>query len=346
MIIRVVPLYPAELSTFDPRIGEVFIPGASGVQLNPGCWSDYREVVTINSKGLRDDEATYDRDDQFRILLLGDSFVEARQVPLEDTFHVRLEELLDVEVVAGGHHGWGTDNELLWYRHEGSKYFPDLVLLLYQPGNDVQDNSTTINYEPGQVPYFLLAADGRLVLHTQSPGNSIFTADRGVLAGPVHEFFLNISKLYSIYVLRQRRADLVEGRFAAEAVQSAKEVSTSTLGELSFDEHYAAAAVLTFALVDHLRIEVQADGSDFAVAIASADSQLASGQDNREVVQSLTDLGIPNVDLLPAILDAHSPSEPMHFACDGHWTAAGHEVVARQLSEFLSSAFDLEVQVE
>ena len=202
IIVRAVPLYPAELSTFDPRIGEVFIPGASGAQLNPGCWSDYRELETINSKGLRDDEHPYHRGDQFRILLLGDSFVEAREVPLEVTFYARLEEILDVEVIVGGHHGWGMDNELLWYRHEGSKYNADLVLLLYQPGNDVQDNSTTINYEPGQVPYFLLAADGRLTLHTQSPGNSLFTADRGVLAGPIHELFLRNSKLYSLYVLR------------------------------------------------------------------------------------------------------------------------------------------------
>ncbi len=253
---------------------------------------------------------------------------------------------MDIEVIAGGHHGWGTDNELLWYRHEGSKYDADLVLLLYQPGNDVQDNSTAINYEPGQVPYFLLAAGGRLTLHTQPPGNSLFTADQGVLDGPIHEFFLRNSKLYSLYVLRQRRADLVEGRFAAEAVQGSREESSSTLGELSFDEHNAAASVLTFALVDHLRTEVQANGAEFAVAIASADSQLVDDQDNRAVVKNLTNLGILNVDLLPAILDAHSLREPMHFACDGHWTAAGHEVVARQISEFLSSEFDLEVQAE
>jgi len=118
------------------------------------------------------------------------------------------------------------------------------------------------------------------------------------------------------------------------------------LGELSFDEHYAAASVLTFALVNHLRNEVQTNGAHFAVAIASADSQLVDDHDNRTVVQNLTNLGILNVDLLSAIIDAHSSLEPMHFACDEHWTAAGHEVVARQISEFLSREFDLEVQVE
>ena len=92
IIVRAVSLYPVEISSFDPQIGEIFIPGASGVQLNPGCWSDYRELGTINSKGLRDDEHSCHRGDQFRILLLGDSFVEAREVLLDVTFHAREEE--------------------------------------------------------------------------------------------------------------------------------------------------------------------------------------------------------------------------------------------------------------
>jgi len=334
LLVRWVPLYPADLSSFDPAIGPVFVPGASGVKLNPGCWLDYRQTMTINSQGLRDSEHPYERGDPFRVLLLGDSFVEAQQVPLDATFHAQLETLLGIEVIAAGHGGWGTDNELLWYRNEGYKYNPDLVLLLYQPGNDVQDNSTTINYVPNQTPYFTLEADG-LMLHTDPPGDSVLTADRGPFAGSVHELLLDYSYLYGLYMMRARRIQLVRG--IPQSSESGGDSKGAGEPQPSFDDLYDQAFELTLALVDQLRREAKANGSQFAVAIASTDRQLLFGGDSSREAAALTELGIPFVDLLPTIRAAHSETSPMHFACDGHWTAAGHKVVAEILAEFLQT---------
>jgi lysophospholipase L1-like esterase len=80
----------------------------------------------------------------FRIVVLGDSFMEAYQVPLETSLPYLLQERLadrKVEVINLGIGGYGTAQELLYLRDEGFKYQPDLVVLAFYPGNDVQNNS-------------------------------------------------------------------------------------------------------------------------------------------------------------------------------------------------------------
>src|SRR5262249_55373264 len=94
----------------------------------------------------------------YRVLLLGDSFVEAMQVPIEQTFARRLEAALTrpggprVEVISMGVSGYGTTSQYLWYREHGRAYQPDLVLLSFYPGNDVRNNSPTL--EPTLRPQY------------------------------------------------------------------------------------------------------------------------------------------------------------------------------------------------
>ena len=118
--------------------------------------------MEINPKGLRDFEYKYEKDsDRFRIMILGDSFSEAFTIPLNDTFHKRLEKKLNksglpkIEVINTGVSGFGTDNELLFFIHEGYKYEPDLVLLLFNLGNDVTDNFQGLAFE-SRKPHFIL----------------------------------------------------------------------------------------------------------------------------------------------------------------------------------------------
>jgi len=137
------------------------VPGYKG--LSRGENTAFAE---INPKGLRDYEYGYEKDaGTFRILVLGDSFCEAIGLPLEEAFHKRLEKKLNdkvkgpkVEVINTGVSGFGTDNELLFCIHEGYKYDPDLVLLVFNVGNDISDNSH--NLAPGfPKPYFVLEGD-------------------------------------------------------------------------------------------------------------------------------------------------------------------------------------------
>jgi len=155
----------------DPQTGWSLQPGAAGRWFNPPF--EYDVAVAINSQGLRDVErAGYDKPpDTFRILLLGDSYVEGLRVPLEQTFGKTLEAELNAsapaglryEVVNAGVSGWGTDQQLLWLRSEGVNYQPDLVLLGFFPGNDFQNISEALevaNMGRVQKPFFQRTADG------------------------------------------------------------------------------------------------------------------------------------------------------------------------------------------
>ena len=109
---------------------------------------EYKVPVRINSKGLRDNEHDFARSaDRSRVLVLGDSVTEAGQVALEEAFTERLESQLTsaglpTEVINAGHAAFSTENELLYFRHEGRRYSPDVVMVVVNLANDIAENST------------------------------------------------------------------------------------------------------------------------------------------------------------------------------------------------------------
>ena len=133
-----------------PYLGWFHVPNQAGT-----VYSEYREFeapVRINARGLRDREIGYDNPAAaFRVLVLGDSFAEALQVPLETTFAKQMEGMLNsperpTEVINAGVGGWGTDQEAIFFAVEGFRYQTDVVLLFIFPHNDVLNN-----YQPFEV---------------------------------------------------------------------------------------------------------------------------------------------------------------------------------------------------
>ena len=126
-----------------------------GKSLKPEKKGWYRKegqaYIEINSAGFRDVEHVHEKSNgTYRVAVLGDSYVEARQVALEDTFVKQLEEKLNqcpnnssqkIEVLNFGVSGYGTTEELLTLRADVWAYDPDLVILAFFSGNDLTDNS-------------------------------------------------------------------------------------------------------------------------------------------------------------------------------------------------------------
>jgi len=112
--------------------------------------------LTINSKGLRDREYPYEKPPGVkRILVLGDSFVWGYGVGDSEIFTEVLERQLQAEgrpweVINTGVSGWGTDQEYLFFREEGVKYSPDIVVLAYYFGNDWGNNCAEVQYGLGK----------------------------------------------------------------------------------------------------------------------------------------------------------------------------------------------------
>ncbi len=159
LIIPPVPVTPAQFRIPHPVLGWVLQPGASYRYQMP----EATVSVTYNSEGWRDLEHTVKKPDGvFRILVLGDSFMEASSVELNDAFHRRVEELAraaghDTEVINLGVAGYGTLQEYLVFRDIGRLYEPDLVLLGFFGGNDVMNNSLELESIQGADRMYTLA---------------------------------------------------------------------------------------------------------------------------------------------------------------------------------------------
>jgi hypothetical protein len=133
----------------DATTGWAMQPNTSGRSFNQ--MYEFDVAVAVNSRGLRAPESIgYAKPEGvYRIVVLGDSFVEAIQVELEEIFSQELGRLVaaesgkPVEVINVGAGGWGNDQQLLWLKEEGYKYSPDLIILAVYPRNDFLNN-----YEP------------------------------------------------------------------------------------------------------------------------------------------------------------------------------------------------------
>jgi len=152
---------------YDSLLGWKKIPNKRG-----RCNTDeYSVVQSFNSKGLRGLEYSYDKaDNEYRILVLGDSFAHGYTVEFKQLFSEVLKNILNntrkaggryYEVINSGTGGWSTDQELLFFQTEGKKYSPDLAILMLS-SNDVWYNNQP-KYWRGYKPLFRLEA-GRLVL--------------------------------------------------------------------------------------------------------------------------------------------------------------------------------------
>ena len=128
------------------RVGTIFTPNAD-VRWTNGLdlWTESR----TNSIGFVDREpiGIERAAASCHVAMIGDSYVEALQVPIADKFHVRLEALatqelphLDVTTSAFGVSGTGQINQLAYY-DEFARYLRPALLVLVFVKNDFMNNA-------------------------------------------------------------------------------------------------------------------------------------------------------------------------------------------------------------
>lgn len=126
VISRIFIKLPPNLYGLDPILGYKLIPNAAS------------RHYKINSKGLRDTEHDYRRNyPSLRIITLGDSFTMGTGVDnIGDIYPKIIERELSnikypVEVINLGVGGYNTYQEVNFFKTEGIKYSPDLVILTF-----------------------------------------------------------------------------------------------------------------------------------------------------------------------------------------------------------------------
>jgi hypothetical protein len=347
------------LALRNPFYGWGHLPNASG--LAQRCLRgapEWRTHVRINARGLRDREIPYERSAAERILVLGDSFTEGLQVDLEATVVKRVERALNlpdapgtrVEMVNAGHAGWGTDNALLYFEHEGWRYRPDVVVLMFNTGNDVLENdreliTSAMTY--ADKPYFRLV-DGRLVR-----ANYPLPPPAWLQAAAVRVYWALAP--HSTFVRRLSNVSFV-WRYLQAPPASEGGLPYAWSGDVYLRDYPPAwrrAWRITRGLVLKLRAAVEARGARLVVVVLNAREEVSPrrledmrvfqrplahadldpDKPNRLIGRFLARRGIPAIPLLDAFRARFAADGlPGFFTWDMHWADAGHALAAERIA--------------
>ena len=164
-----------------PTVGRTFTPNAEVRRTNRlDFWVESR----TNSLGFLDREpiGLERAAASCHIAMIGDSYVEAFQVPIADKFHVRLEELaaeelrhLDVTTSAFGISGTGQVNQLAYYDEFARALRPALLVLVFVDNDFFENAPILYGLYYGMDPDRLTAvsatrgADGTITLRPPHP---------------------------------------------------------------------------------------------------------------------------------------------------------------------------------
>lgn len=322
----------------EPTFQRLFMPDDRiGYRLRPGTSSTYSTAefttaLTINAQGVRDAEPIGAKQpDERRVVILGDSFVFAIQVPFADTFGEQLERRLNRSapshfwrVINGGVQGYGPVEEWLFYRDVLSAFDPDIVLIVVSVGNDaIEAFDAKEKLALGRVP------DARTIDRTR-------TRLRQVVRSSM------------VLQLIRLRADQLRARVSASSaerplagylehppafVHEGLIVAARAFGNIAAHARNSGAEVV-FVLMP---ARFQTNDEDFRRVSENASrtgSAIVRNAATERVTNALIPLGVPMLDLLPVFASLEDP--PAHyFVQNAHLNAKGHEVTAGAILEFL-----------
>jgi hypothetical protein len=339
---------------YDPVLGWRKTPGAAVVYDR----REYHVEYGVNGQGLRGPDRPYAKPPGVaRVLALGDSFVEAFMVEDAQTVTARMEAALaargcPVEVINGGTVGYSTDQEYLFYRDEGRKYSPDVVVVfVYQ--NDIPylaldeylgypkprldfttdppavANAPVPPYEPPpagapaepeRVPSYVLE-----VVKNALERTSARTYNRLARAGlwePLRQLPLNDEiRLFHVPELGHLRPSWSAFTWT---LQSLNKAVTANGGKL---------------VVAYIpgRMEVSARTWELTEARYGMDPSEYDPKAIANRVRYITGrVGIPSLDLTEALARANGVLKPTYFQTDSHWNARGQEIAGKAISDYLA----------
>lgn len=282
---------------------------------------EYDVSFQTNAEGLRDDPTEVPEGQ--RVLLLGDSFTSGYGAERGEVFADLLEQELAVDVINAGVGGWELIHQAHYAEQAMDRYDPDLVVYVLYLGND-------------------LALNGE------------WAAESGSLRSLTKEFPLRPPldiKLASL--VRGARYGL-RARQAREAGEWLPFPEYLALSKVSLDADGRERWDLAAKWLSELVRRVKAAGRDLFIVTFpyrtvveptarrrfedTADAETAAidlDLTAKRAHAMLVEAGVDFASLEPALAEAAAKNEPLYFPIDGHWTPAGHRVVAKALTPLL-----------
>jgi hypothetical protein len=330
---------------FDPLLGWRHKKGAK-VSFPQG---DYG----INSLGLRDQERGYDAAaGAVRLMVLGDSFAEGFSVPFDSSVaHVlesRLRSACPAEVIAAGTVGYSTDQEYLYYREEGARYSPRLLLLFFYYNDIVYNAREAV----GRAPKPLLTFKGGTprvktspLLEPARPGAAEGApSGSAALAWAAERLLSGAPRVYDLLArlrlwpprgpLRAGAELLVYSRDPPSEVKDAWAQTVNVLRALR-DEAAAHAARIVVVYVPSKMEVSDADWELTKLRYGVDERTWDRGQVARWLIGAGHALEVPVLDLTAALRRQQRGTRAAYHARGGHWNAVGHATAALEVEGFL-----------
>jgi len=352
-----------------------YIPGKGTTHIPHAYYRHNKEGFSegyFNSHGFRDYERAYEKSPGvFRILVLGDSYIEAFQVELENSFSAQLENILNdsrafasrVEVLALGQSGFGTADEYLRYLNFGLLYDPDLVVLAFFTGNDFRNNSKFINRESIGF-YYRFDSYHNLILD-----HSLIDAYENSLTYPKRFLEVLKTKSYLLNLISERgylfHRRLLETRLAKDHTDVGETrggqwmmfdvFSDLNIYRSELPPPWKEAVDITKEIILKFKRSVEARGGRFLLlSLPSAEQvhaeigaeledkykiEMDFWQPDRILEEFAMEENVLFLKLMPALRNHHlKTGQYLHgfgSSQTGHWNEAGHRIAAELTSQFL-----------
>ncbi|MFN8455605.1 MAG: hypothetical protein U0401_13220 [Anaerolineae bacterium] len=297
-------------------------------------------------------------------MVIGDSFVEARQVTQPETSASVLEATLNslsdqknrYEVISAGASAWGPDQELMYFRSEGQLFKPDLVVGYWYPANDLMDilpdHRMTFEGTNCYAPYFAMCQGE---FDSQSWFSAPGIAPAREQCSPLKKFAsAQLYKLYSYSRLYQQLEPLLAKH--QSQIKYATKYSPWLAGVPDPVLDYAYA--VTDNIYAQLAREANQIGAKTALVIVplkeavyyeavSAVRQQLEIQypdlknsnprlPNQRLTALMSNRNVPVFDLQPQFVDhIQSGGGVLYGDVDSHWNVPGNQLAGQLIAQWL-----------
>lgn len=333
-----------DIYAVDPVIGFIYQPGARAFEKG----REYNVLYEINRVGLRDRDYGPKGKQDFRVLLLGDSFAASHGLAVEDSLSRQMEKALQtavdrdgmpikIEVINAAVGGYSPYNYWKAYQRWAPVVRPDVIIVGLSPDDhDCSNEDCTYIIKDGALLGMIRKGEDPPVAQGRS----------------VKEIRKWLSWNSQFYVLLRNFIyynDLV-GQISRKAL--AKEMQRNQLPRFLTPQpqEMERAWAKTFAYLRQLRIDAANDAVEMIVipipskveidpmeyrrvldGSGLSPDQLDIHQPLRQITLNSKKEGIPLLDPSAAIRQRHT-EVPCYFVYDGHWIAEGIRTAADSIA--------------
>ncbi len=325
------PAYDVVFLQADRELGWKQVPGHAFTWAGTGWYArEFSVPVRVNSRGFRDREHEVGKPAGLRrVALLGDSFVEAMQVPFEKTAAQLLEARLNEEdppweVLDFGISNYGLGQYLLVWETQAREFDPDFVFVLLA---DIQLHRTVDRFESGA---FASTSDRRLWVRP-----TFRLAGDELVREPARDFA----------EFQRAQAVLIENEFGGERSRVRERSVLGHYLEAWFGERRDVfhdlggkpALAVNRRILRELARQTRLAGS--RLVLVDMSRYLGPESSLPAMLRAFAKREqIGYVDLSAALARANESGTPTRWKYDAHFNEAGNEVFASALYDWLNAA--------